>query len=583
MQTKDTQFSLYHSLQQGTAIKTTPNEENPLLPARIQEVPGLDSVERPVNLTNEIYYISDIHLDEKVEAHFIAEASDGEIRRFISEIADSLISSIGQSLDPDYLLIVGDVSHNFHLYKMFFSELSKKRYKIITVLGNHELAATDLNRDLPFGDIVQIYKDFLSSLGVICLQNDLLIINRESRKATSMMSFFSDSIHVDVLNEEMLVSLKNEEIQERCSKAELLVFGSVGFLGCSDESIEKYLIPAEKKENDSTCNYIYKKLMQCLSGKRLVVATHMPLDKWTDKGYLRNWFYLWGHTHHNYYCLSDEKTVFADNQIGPTGKNLKFKMFTLDMSHNNYQFEKNGIYTITNGDYIDFYRGFRVEIGFSRKYQAVYLLKNAGCYCFLARKETGELVFLNGGRPTKIKRQDVSYYFDNLPNYSETIKSFICNFNKRQKEISKYIKSIGGEGTIHGAIIDIDYYNHIYLNPIDGSTTTYFANSMTEKYVYQNLLSLLEEKCPEIYQKCSLLNRSGDKDDLIPMAIGKEINKEPIFVENTEMYHYSRILKGLQYTTDFNIVRFWNEKIANGAKGQESNLLPQLFALQNTK
>jgi hypothetical protein len=67
------------------------------------------------------------------------------------------------------------------------------------------------------------------------------------------------------------------------------------------------------------------------------------------------------------------------------------------------------------------------------------------------------------------------------------------------------------------------------------------------------------------------------------MAIGKEINKEPIFVENTEMYHYSRILKGLQYTTDFNIVRFWNEKIANGAKGQESNLLPQLFALQNTK
>ena len=29
--------------------------------------------------------------------------------------------------------------------------------------------------------------------------------------------------------------------------------------------------------------------------------------------------------------------------------------------------------------------------------------------------------------------------------------------------ISKVIKSIGGDGSIHGCIVDIDYYNHIYI------------------------------------------------------------------------------------------------------------------------
>lgn len=63
-------------------------------------------------------------------------------------------------------------------------------------------------------------------------------------------------------------------------------------------------------------------------------------------------------------------------------------------------------------------------------------------------------------------------------------------------EVSKVIKAIGGVGTIHGCIVNIDYYNHIYINPIDRKLTPYFAYDMEQKHVYKDLYTLLEDKKP---------------------------------------------------------------------------------------
>ena len=53
-------------------------------------------------------------------------------------------------------------------------------------------------------------------------------------------------------------------------------------------------------------------------------------------------------------------------------------------------------------------------------------------------------------------------------------------------------------GKIHGCIVDIDMYNHIYVNPSDGKITPYHAFNMYDKDVYQNTKSLISTQKPEL-------------------------------------------------------------------------------------
>lgn len=52
---------------------------------------------------------------------------------------------------------------------------------------------------------------------------------------------------------------------------------------------------------------------------------------------------------------------------------------------------------------------------------------------------------------------------------------------------------------IHGSIIDIDFLNHIYVNPIDFSITGYWARDIINKIVFPSIPTLLESKCPKLF------------------------------------------------------------------------------------
>ena len=47
------------------------------------------------------------------------------------------------------------------------------------------------------------------------------------------------------------------------------------------------------------------------------------------------------------------------------------------------------------------------------------------------------------------------------------IKSPLDKYSAFQEKIAAEIRKIGGNGHIHGCIIDIDWENHIYVNPVD--------------------------------------------------------------------------------------------------------------------
>ena len=61
------------------------------------------------------------------------------------------------------------------------------------------------------------------------------------------------------------------------------------------------------------------------------------------------------------------------------------------------------------------------------------------------------------------------------------VKNPLAPYLEIQKGIAERIAMIGGRGKIHGCIIDIDWFNHIFVNPCDLKITPYWASDMIYK------------------------------------------------------------------------------------------------------
>ena len=310
--------------------------------------------------------------------------------------------------------------------------------------------------------------------------------------------------------------------------------------------------------------YIYNKVRMALGNEQVVVLTHTPKENWSNENYNSNWTYVNGHTHRNDYCCSEEKTVYSDNQIGYRSTNIGLKHFNLSGVYDIFRYCPDGIYTISREQYLDFSRGVKIAVTFNR-IGKIHMLKNSNIYCFLfENSKTGKLYLLNGGMINNLEHSDIDYYFERMPYYSDAIKGLFSGYNRALKSISNSIKMIGGTGTVHGCIVDIDFLNHIYVNPMDGTITPYFALSIIDKYEYKDIVTLLLQRRKDLYDNYLKLLRG--KSEGIKLLKGKtkvEIIEISRFVPETHMYRPSRIMKSLQYLTEVNVIRIWNDHIMN--------------------
>ena len=173
---------------------------------------------------------------------------------------------------------------------------------------------------------------------------------------------------------------------------------------------------------------------------------------------------------------------------------------------------------------------------------------------FLYRNEYGKLYIMNGGKNNKIISNDIEYYYKNMDNYAFIIKEGTKSYYDFINKVSDYIKSIGGSGKIHGTIIDIDYYNHLYINVYDGTITPYWALSIDDKIVYPSLKELISNHCPDLIDNYNKSNSLVSiNNSVIPL------NGE--YYEDTKMYKESRIMRKIQYFIDDNIIRLWNDNL----------------------
>ena len=188
----------------------------------------------------------------------------------------------------------------------------------------------------------------------------------------------------------------------------------------------------------------------------------------------------------------------------------------------------------------------------------LYMLKKNGYYCFIHESKGGSLTILNGGAKQLLNKNRIEYYFDNMDKIITTIKKPLDKYSAVQNKIANEIKKLGGSGNVHGCIIDIDFYNHIFVNPIDLKLTPYYAEDMIYKKVYADIPQLLEKRCPELYVRYTKL--IGGKNDNLPMVSSREEKRKvkPVTYLDTDIYSASREIKKMQKLSS-NILTVWDE------------------------
>lgn len=146
----------------------------------------------------------------------------------------------------------------------------------------------------------------------------------------------------------------------------------------------------------------------------------------------------------------------------------------------------------------------------------------------------------------------------------ESFLYILSPYRNAQEKISKAVKSFGGEGKIHGFIIDIDFYNHIMLNPVDGKMTFYFSPMFGIMKEYRTVYELLAEQNVELLERYKQQNELSSESDNIILAQGNTKGFIKIDIKNSP-YSDSRRMNQLQRLFDAKLLREWDDSIMNAS------------------
>ena len=555
------------TLKDDYLLNITPSKSLDLVTSR-----NLDNI----NIENDesvIYYISDLHLNHKLKNKFSDKINKYELESYFESIVEQLQDSIHKTSNfglEKNIIFVGDISFNFEVFKIFFKTYRKiiPYRKTFVILGNHELWDIKLNRACKsVEEIVEKYRVFLSSLEseIYLLENQLYFPNDKKR----------------IYSEQEILAMDNRTLRKKFIYNPYAIFGAIGYAGLNEDFNYNNgiyrgcpITRPQEQERSEIVNKIHAKLSEIAFDKKIFFVTHMPKKDWSNCDYNKNWIYISGHTHKNYYVESEEKTIYSDNQVGYEKELFEFKPIFTSRNYDIFQDHKDGIYEINKQKYLLFNYGLGIRLDFRRNPQKIFMIKKNGVYMFFSKMtENSDLKLLNGGILSNIGKHDLNYFYENLNNYSNSIKLFFESYDNFQKAVSQEIKKIGGDGTIHGCIVDIDFLNHLYINPFDGKITPYYATSIVEKFVYENLISLLKEKNKELYFNYNKLLGLNNEKSLVLLNKDLIESDKKTLVESTDIYRVSKIIKKFQYTTKYNVVRVWNDTIVGEASVDKGKLI----------
>ena len=494
----------------------------------------------------EIFYVTDLHLDVKFRSQYGDRYKEEGIRYMNSRVYNLTEEWFMTSTDARMkaLAVGGDVAADMDIVRSFYEAAKGRCYCVLAVLGNHEFWDSRTYGDGdPVDGCVRTYTEMLAGFRVHLLHNSLFINHIDG---------------YEIMSEEEILKASADEIRAKTADSILTVFGTTGFAALDDvqnaeSGMYRGAITTREQEavHSARADTAYRKLMEAIPDQTVLVISHMPLRSWTTAGYVSNWSYIHGHEHRNDVTEHDGALDYGDNQIGYGGV-PKLKNMLLQTSCDMFRYISDGIYTISTSVYRRFmdFKGMHVS---SCKVEEVTMLKRDGLYMFLTESKSG-LRILDGGN-RRIAYHDIQYYYDNIPRYAEAVRRFASGYDKVMREIATNVKRMGGDGRVHGCIVDLDYYNHLFLNPFDGKLTPYYATSMRDKYVYPSVMMLIEKKCPALKEGYKRMVKSGECN--LP-AVHSD-SKKPVYYPETDIYEISRQMYKIQHLTGRNIIRQWDD------------------------
>lgn len=459
-------------------------------------------------------------------------------------------------------LSVQDIFTHHHL-------LSEDKH-IFVILGNHEyMTFSTISAATTF------YRNKLSPLGIHVLQNE----------------------HIELC-------IKNKKI---------ILFGGTGFakynmkynadtLACCSH----FTRDIEVKESDMFAS-AYEKAKQIAKNENIcfICASHYPINDCMNR-IDNDTIYFYGHNHQNFYHKDENETIYADNQIGYKTFEITFKTMSTGVETNPYFYLSNGLYETTIKDYLQFYRYMGESVGDGALlYQrcqndkaSMYVIKQNGYYgFFIVNRHTGPakgISIVDGGRTKRITTSiDLQWLFTNFGIVLSKYLQLLTPLRLAQESISNELQMLGLSGQIHGCIIDIDFFHHIMLNPVDGSVTCYYSPefgivqplssfenailSMKEHnskfgYSNKNYDLLLTDFHNKINQTTCWLNKIT-KSYLLDTSstLVSEQDKEYIVSRSDGMYGISKKIAPLQRLFSCHVLRAFDLKLVEQQPSIQSN------------
>ena len=590
-----------------------------IIPANIESVPYQDRVEKICKelniprwldsswhiafkyMENSVFYISDLHLDHIVSQRCGHSPSANECINCIKDIVHGLLTSdirrkLSNGSSPIFIF-GGDIAADFEFAQIFFAEFVAQcekenerisgPYYIFAVLGNHEFWNFDCA-----DECYRAYSELFDNLNITFLNNSIAWFGSHK--------FPIKRIETKNKDKYKYVELKKEDDEENYYRQmkdfhNILIVGGVGFSEYNDsfnanQGIYRRTI-SRQQEIEETHKWIdvYNNALTLSKEENciLVVLTHNPISDWLDKKTGNaNCIYFNGHNHHNFmhHNVDQNTHIYANNQIGYEAHNPRFKEALIFNRINPFAYYADGVHEINSSDYLKFYDYMNSDITGNKTVERYisngahfYMIKQNEYYGFFLVSLKGTYICV-GGRIKKIsKSTDIQkYYMFFEKMVSQYLKKF-APFRKVQNKISNTVKAFGGVGTIHGCIIDIDFENHIMLNPFDGSVTFYHSPVWGQIEPHKNMLSLLNkhnEKLADNYRK--LLETSQNcilEKTPTQLAIPEELIN--IDIKNS-IYSISNRIYQIQRLFDKRILRDWNDELlTDDTDWQNSIALPK--------
>ena len=424
-------------------------------------------------IKSQVYYISDMHLDEKAGVLPDQDRPSTEsIQSYCQSAVNKLSASIKPDLSNDIIFIFGgDISHDKEVILAFFQAFGKsmKQFKseanqvfAFLVPGNHE----KMIEDLP-----NTYSKLKKS-GIIVLDRQIAINNGTSFEIKKLRE--TDNIF--------------SEATEARRKKIIKEYGGRIFAILGTPFDDEILFPMME-------------IFDVTEKSLIIYVTHFESTLRLSRP---GFFWIYGHTHRNY--RNTAESTYADNQNWKISDDFKWKRLLFEPPSDPFASLEEGIHDITPKDLDQFYLFKNINAFASRQIGKLSLVKRDEYYMFF--EQTNKSLFVLNGYSKKAAERPIEYYFNNLSGYIRLMKDFVSDYSKRLIDISAYIQKLGGIGKIHGAVIDVCDSLHIFVDPLENRTFRYseIRSPQKEITVYQSFeeaINSLSKTRKEIKRKLS--------------------------------------------------------------------------------